>query len=199
MEFEWDPAKAASNLTKHGIDFDEAIAVFDDPRVLSIADLRSYGETRYVAIERFEVERSQWCTPCGTTRYAASLVRGERAVVKDQLIRYRPGIDPKPQGKTDWDRVDKMTDEEVEAAALSDPDAQPLTDEQLARGFRPGKLVALRRRLRLNQAEFARRFRIDLDTLKGWEQGFSAPDDIARVYLRVIERNPDAVAAALED
>ena len=119
--------------------------------------------------------------------------------MKEQLIRYRPGIDPKPQGKTDWDRVDKMTDEEVEAAALSDPDAQPLTDEQLARAFRPGKLVALRQRLGLDQTEFARRFRIDLDTLKGWEQGFGVPDDIARAYLRVIERNPDAVAAALED
>jgi putative transcriptional regulator len=92
-----------------------------------------------------------------------------------------------------------MTDEEVEAAALSDPDAQPLTNEQLARAFRPGKLVALRQRLGLEQAEFARRFRIDLDSLKAWERGLGVPDDIARVYLRVIERNPDAVAAALED
>jgi putative transcriptional regulator len=92
-----------------------------------------------------------------------------------------------------------MTDVEVEAAALSDPDAQPLTDEQLARAFRPGRLVALRKRLGLEQAEFARRFRIDLDTLKGWERGLDVPDDIARVYLRVIDRNPDAVAAALED
>jgi putative transcriptional regulator len=88
--------------------------------------------------------------------------------VKEQLIRYRPGIDPKPEGRTDWDRVDKMTDEEVEAAALSDPDAQPLTDEELARAFRPGVLVALRQRLGLSQAEFAARFRIDLDTLKNW-------------------------------
>ncbi len=119
--------------------------------------------------------------------------------MKEQLIRYRPGIDPKPQGRTDWDRVDKMTDEEVEAAALSDPDAQPLTDEQLARAFRPGKLVALRQRLGLEQAEFARRFRIDLNSLKAWERGLGVPDDTARVYLRVIERNPDAVAAALEE
>ena len=119
--------------------------------------------------------------------------------MKEQLIRYRPGIDPKPTGRTDWDRVDKMTDEEVEAAALSDPDAQPLTDEQLARAFRPGGLVALRQRLGLDQAEFARRFRVDIDTLKNWEQGMDVPDDVARVYLRVIERNPDAVAAALED
>jgi putative transcriptional regulator len=92
-----------------------------------------------------------------------------------------------------------MTDEEVEAAALSDPDAQPLTDEQLARAFRPGGLIALRKRLDLDQAQFADRFRIDLDTLKDWERGLGVPDDIARVYLRVIERNPDAVAAALGD
>lgn len=119
--------------------------------------------------------------------------------MKEQIIHYSPGIDPKPKGSTDWDRVDEMTDEEVEAAALSDPDAQPLTDEQLARSFRPGELVALRQRLGIDQAEFARRFRVDLDTLKNWEQGMGVPDDIARVYLRVIERNPDAVAAALED
>ena len=119
--------------------------------------------------------------------------------MKEQLIRYRPGIDPKPEGKTDWDRVDKLTDEEVEAAALSDPDAQPLTDKELARAFRPGGLVALRQRLGLGQAEFAARFRIDLDSLKNWERGMGVPDDIARVYLRVIERNPAAVAAPLED
>jgi putative transcriptional regulator len=68
-----------------------------------------------------------------------------------------------------------MTDDEVEAAALSDPDAQPLTGEQLARAFRPGKLIALRKRLGLDQAQFARRFRIDLDTLKAWERGFGVP------------------------
>ena len=31
MEFEWDPAKAASNLEKHGIDFEDALRVFADP------------------------------------------------------------------------------------------------------------------------------------------------------------------------
>ncbi len=119
--------------------------------------------------------------------------------MKEELIRYRPGLDPKPEDKTDWERVRNMTDEEVEAAALSDPNAQPLTDEQLARAFRPGKLVELRQRVGLDQAEFARRFRIDLDTLKAWERGFGVPGAIERVYLRVIDRNPDAVAAALED
>ncbi|AFZ50671.1 hypothetical protein [Dactylococcopsis salina] len=32
---------------------------------------------------------------------------------------------------TDWERVDSMTDEEVEQNALDDPDNPPLTDEQL--------------------------------------------------------------------
>jgi len=38
-----------------------------------------------------------------------------------------------PPDKTDWARIDAMTDEEVMSAALSDPDAQPLTAEQLAK------------------------------------------------------------------
>lgn len=31
MEFEWDDAKAASNLRKHGVRFEDAIEIFDDP------------------------------------------------------------------------------------------------------------------------------------------------------------------------
>ena len=37
----------------------------------------------------------------------------------------------KAKGQTDWAAVNALTDEEVTAAALSDPDAQPLTEEQL--------------------------------------------------------------------
>ncbi len=37
------------------------------------------------------------------------------------------------QDKTDWERVKVMTEEEIEAAALSDPDNPPLTDEELKR------------------------------------------------------------------
>jgi uncharacterized DUF497 family protein len=35
---------------QHGVDFDDAIAVFDDPRTLHVVDPRSYGEARYRAI-----------------------------------------------------------------------------------------------------------------------------------------------------
>jgi putative transcriptional regulator len=119
--------------------------------------------------------------------------------VKETLIRYSPGIDPKPVSQTDWERLKNMTDEEVEAAALSDPDAQPMTDEELAALFRPRSLRELRERLGLSQAAFAERFHINLRTLQDWEQARRVPDQVARAYLRVIERNPDAVTAALQD
>ena len=54
MEFEWDPDKADSNFTKHGVDFADAVAVFDDPRVLSVVDPRSSGERRCQAVGTVE-------------------------------------------------------------------------------------------------------------------------------------------------
>jgi uncharacterized protein len=54
MEFEWDPAKATSNLAKHGVDFDDATAVFDDPSMLSVVDPRGYGERRHRAVGTVE-------------------------------------------------------------------------------------------------------------------------------------------------
>ena len=42
-----------------------------------------------------------------------------------------PYIDPHP---TDWARLEAMTEDEIDANALVDPDNPPLTDEELARG-----------------------------------------------------------------
>jgi hypothetical protein len=47
-------------------------------------------------------------------------------------VTVKPGEEP-PRGETDWAQVNAMTDEEVLAAALSDPDAQPLDSEALAK------------------------------------------------------------------
>lgn len=47
MRFEWDPAKAASNLEKHGLSFDAGARVFLDEARLDWADERfAYGEER---------------------------------------------------------------------------------------------------------------------------------------------------------
>jgi hypothetical protein len=51
MKFEWDDNKAASNKRKHGVDFEEAKTVFDDPFQLSTLDHRfSYFEERWITI-----------------------------------------------------------------------------------------------------------------------------------------------------
>jgi putative transcriptional regulator len=96
----------------------------------------------------------------------------------------------------DWSRFDAMTAEERHAAALSDPDAQPLTPDDLARMKRTPQAKVIRRALGLSQEEFAGRFHIPIGTLRDWEQGRKAPDAAAMAYLHVIGRNPDAVRAA---
>jgi putative transcriptional regulator len=99
--------------------------------------------------------------------------------------------------KHDWRRADAMSDEERHAAALSDPDAQPLTAEDFKRMKRTPQVRVIRRALGLSQEEFAARFHIPLGTLRDWEQGRKDPDTAARAYLRVIGRNPAAVIDAL--
>jgi hypothetical protein len=47
MRFDWDTRKAAANLAKHGISFEEALTPFDDPFALVAPDLiHSVGEER---------------------------------------------------------------------------------------------------------------------------------------------------------
>jgi uncharacterized DUF497 family protein len=47
VNFEWDPAKAVSNLAKHGIDFEDAEEVLADPRKLNRPDPGRYDEPRF--------------------------------------------------------------------------------------------------------------------------------------------------------
>lgn len=77
-----------------------------------------------------------------------------------------------------------------------------------ARGAREGfvahvpeaiDVAAIRARLGLSQAEFAARFGFKLDAVQNWEQGRRRPDGAARAFLRVIEREPDAVQRALAE
>ena len=60
-------------------------------------------------------------------------------------------------------------------------------------------VVAIRHRLGLSQAEFASRFGFKLDALQNWEQGRRRPEGAARAFLRVIEREPEAVQRALAE
>jgi putative transcriptional regulator len=109
---------------------------------------------------------------------------------------HEPG-DPFPETDTDWEAVHARTEEQLHAAALSDPDAPPL-EIGIAMGWKkqvnPKKL---RERLGLTQDEFAATYRIPVGTLRDWEQRRKNPDATARAYLIVIDKDPKAVAALL--
>jgi putative transcriptional regulator len=77
-----------------------------------------------------------------------------------------------------------------------------------ARGAREGfvahvpdavDVAAIRKRLGLSQGEFAARFGFKLDALQNWEQGRRRPDGAVRAFLRVIDREPEAVQRALAE
>jgi putative transcriptional regulator len=90
-----------------------------------------------------------------------------------------------------------MTDEEVMADALEDPDNPPWPEEMLARARRVPNVLAIRTRLGMTQEEFARAYEISLYSIRDWEQGRSRPDSSAQTLLRIIERRPDMVREAL--
>lgn len=90
-----------------------------------------------------------------------------------------------------------MTEEEVLAAALSDPDAIPMTEDERKKARRVPRVKTMRRALQLTQEEFAARYLIPLGTLRDWEQGRSEPDQPARAYLMAIAAAPEAIQQAL--
>jgi uncharacterized DUF497 family protein len=50
MNYQWDPEKAASNLNKHGVDFADAVGVFEDEWALTLKEEYVEDEQRFVTI-----------------------------------------------------------------------------------------------------------------------------------------------------
>ena len=103
----------------------------------------------------------------------------------------------KTPNRHDWSRFDAMTDEQRHVAASNDPDAQPITPDNIGGMKRTPQVSIIRRALGFSQEEFAMRFHIPLGTLRDWEQSRKEPDAAAKAYLTVIARNPQAVSDAL--
>jgi len=55
-QFEWDEAKAAANLLKHGVSFLIAAAIFDNEVLERIDDREDYGEVRFIGLGRVELD-----------------------------------------------------------------------------------------------------------------------------------------------
>lgn len=62
---------------------------------------------------------------------------------------------------------------------------------------KPVDVKAIRKRVKMSQAEFARAYGINKRALQEWEQGGRQPDSAARAYLTVIAKAPAVVRRAL--
>ena len=103
------------------------------------------------------------------------------------------------EDRTDWAKVDSISDAELDEIVRNDPDDVYLTEAELADAIPvyPVDLKKLRRRLGLTQESFAARFGFALGTLRNWERGRRRPDGPAQILLQVIDREPAAVERAL--
>jgi putative transcriptional regulator len=94
----------------------------------------------------------------------------------------------------DLKRLDATTDAQIARQVAEDADVAPLlSDAEIT----AARVRWVRKQTGLSQAEFAARYRIPVATVRDWEQSRREPDAAALAYLRVIERDPEAVRRAL--
>ena len=108
-------------------------------------------------------------------------------------------LDPNGLAPAEPQPADRLTDAEITAAALADPDNPPLTEAERARLAAARTVRRTRQRLHLSQDTFAARYGIPVATLPQWELGRRVPDRATLSYLRVIAKLPEEVAEALEE
>jgi putative transcriptional regulator len=121
-----------------------------------------------------------------------SFQRDERTDMSKTSTPTVDGRDQQGMTLDDWQRLDAMTDEEITAAALADPDNPPLTKEQLAQFRRSRPLCKIvRNRLGLTREAFATAYGIPLETLVAWERHEAEPTPAEMSYLHLIEREPE--------
>ncbi len=90
----------------------------------------------------------------------------------------------------------EMTAAFAEAAEL----ARTGTSAERAGRVQPvGTVTALRQRLGLKLHDFAERYHIPIETLRGWERGTIEPDAVATALLRLIAADPEGAAAVLSE
>ena len=117
------------------------------------------------------------------------------AIVKAKLDpRNRPRLSKETKAL-----LDRLSDRQLTANALADPDNPPLTKHELAQLGAARAVQRARAATGLSQRAFAERFHIGLARLKDWEQGRTMPDSAALAYLRLIEREQEVVERTLVD
>jgi uncharacterized DUF497 family protein len=92
VTYEWDPAKAAANVRKHGVSFEEAASVFLDHAALTFADPdHSEDEERAITIGRSAHQRI--VLVCHTEREGRLRIISARPATRREQDQYEEGID----------------------------------------------------------------------------------------------------------
>jgi hypothetical protein len=93
MRFEWDAEKAAANVKKHRVSFDEAVTVFYDPLAASFADPdHSDDENRFITVGYSA--RNRLLIVCHVERGAATRIVSARRATAHERKRHE-GEDPR--------------------------------------------------------------------------------------------------------
>ena len=84
MNFEFDPSKSSGNKEKHGLDFDEAQALWDDPDLLEVP-VKTSDEPRFLVVGK--IAGKHWS---GIITYRGDVVRiiSVRRARKEEIALY---------------------------------------------------------------------------------------------------------------
>jgi uncharacterized DUF497 family protein len=91
MNYEWDPAKAASNLKKHGVRFVDAVIVFEDECAISVEDFEAENEERFCIIGMDAVLAILVVVYVYRFENIIRIISARKATRKEQVI-YESGI-----------------------------------------------------------------------------------------------------------
>lgn len=182
--------KRTSNLEKHGIDFEDAKIIFEEPYRIEGSANRDEENRSFVIGD-----------VCGNILLVAYVYRdGDviRIISARRLVEMKDKHTTKFKGKSDWNKVTCLTEGEIESAAASDPDAPLLTKKELSGFKRVNPNVEfdvgfIRNRLHMSQEEFASSYGINKRTLEGWEQHRKKPSQTETTFLKVIEMHAEEI------
>ena len=123
--FGWDPDKRDRTVRERDIDFEEARFLFDGPFFAYRSDRK--GEERYLVFGFvYDVEMAVVCALRGDLCWTSQ--QGEQADVKEKNITIVSRGAPRRKGRTNWERLRNMTDEEIEASIANDADWEEFRD-----------------------------------------------------------------------
>jgi putative transcriptional regulator len=92
--------------------------------------------------------------------------------------------------KTDWRRVDAMTDADIARQIAANGDAAPDMAPDI-------DVRAIREAIGMTQVEFAAAYEFSVRTIQEWERGAKRPSGPARTLLRAIKGDPEGLRKAL--